>query len=176
MAWHKNTSRAHITCSRLCRLCRLWGSKEATASQAENVGLHCTKEKRRQGEEITFLDADLRLTLAGPLRVRSASPRSTAKTEKPPRVSADRRCWARHTQEGCCCHTQMHETVNLSALYEKAWEGKGGGGEEGVLCSYRGGSVDPGHRRFLLAPFPVCLRAHTPNRHPGRLTCKEVWM
>lgn len=105
--------------------CRLRGSKEATTTQAENVGLHCTK-KRRQGEEITFLDADLRLTLAGPLRVRSASPRSTVKTEKPPRVSADRRCWARHTQEGCCCHTQMHETVNLSALYEKSLGGKEG--------------------------------------------------
>lgn len=53
-------------------------------------------------------------------------------------------------------------------------EGGGGVGWGVVLCSCRGGSVYPGHCRFLLAPFPVCLRAHTPRRHPGRLTCKEV--
>lgn len=78
-------------------------------------------------------------------------------------------CWSRHTQEGCCCHTEMHETVNSSGLYEMlGWEVGGG------LPSSRGGSVYPGHWRFLLACFPVCLQAHTPHRHPGCLTCKEV--
>lgn len=78
-----------------------------------------------------------RLTLAGHPHVCSASPRSTAKKGNHPGCWADRCCWARHTREGCCCHTQMHETINLSGLYESAWAGKkekrgGGGAHAGV--------------------------------------------
>lgn len=125
---------------------RLWGSIEATATQAqswhrgENVRL-CS-EKIKNTFLVKVVDSQWcgapRLTLAGPLRVCSMSPRSTAKKEKPPRVSADRCCWARHTQEGCCCHTQMHETVNLSGLYEMLGRE---GGEGGATCVHAGMEV-----------------------------------
>lgn len=93
-----------------------------------------------------------RLTLAGPLRVCSASPRSTAKKEKPPRVSADRCCWARHTQEGCCCHTQMHETVNLSGLYEMPRREEGCGGRD--LVFMQGWKCIPWALPFPLGSLP----------------------
>ncbi len=104
-----------------------------------------------------------RLTLAGPLRVCSASPRSTAKKEKPPRVSADRCCWARHTQEGCCCHTQMHETVNLSGLYEMLGRERGEGGRGGHVFM-QGWKCIP-----WALPFPLgSLPSLSSSPHPAQ--------
>lgn len=99
---------------------------EATTTQAsslflaENVSLYPPQKKQEQKKNTILVKvADPQqcgapcLTLAGHLLVCSASPRSTVKKEKPPCVLAGFCSWARHTQEGCCCHTQMHENVNL---------------------------------------------------------------
>ncbi|KAF0035334.1 hypothetical protein F2P81_013092 [Scophthalmus maximus] len=70
-------------------------------------------------------------------------PKINSEEGKPPRVSADRCCWARHTQEGCCCHTQMHESVNLS------------GPTTNLSCQYLS---PPLHEMHLLARCYVAIK------------------
>lgn len=99
--------------------------------------------------------------------------RPSACVQHKPKINSEERqttlcvgCWARHPQEGCCCHSRMHETVNLPGLYEMLGKERG---EMGVLCPWSGGS---GHRCFRLSPLLVCCQAHTPHRHSHAERCE----
>lgn len=122
----------------------------------------------------------------GPSAVRSSTSdigRTSECVQREPKINSEE--WETTPGVGRLLLLDPSHAGGLLLSHWNAWNRKlvwpiwntwvGSRGEEG-LPSCTGGSVYPGHCRFLLACFPVSFWAHTLHRHPGRLTCKEVWM
>lgn len=144
---------------------RLWSSGKATANQAHSWHLAPPQQKwYLPGKELwTLGGVELHVWHWQALWACAARAQDQQRRRRNhPGCQQTAACWSRHTQEGCCCHTEMHETVNSSGLYEML------GWEVGGVALMQGWKCIPWALAFPLGLLP-CLSSSPHPTQASRL-------